>query len=452
MNSFEIAIIIYAIAGTAISFYARKSGFRSEEEYYIAGRRVGGFVSAMTYAATTYSAFMMVGLVGLAYASGVGAYGFEMFYLIGTLMLLSYYAPKIWKLSREMNAISPAELIGKRFGKRTAVAIAVISLIALIPYTSSQLIGVSLIMDKLSGMDFQIAIAISAVLIALWAFIGGLRGVAWTDAVQGVIMLSAALIAVIYVYSMNPKFTVEVSKLGELMYVPNRIWTPQLFIKLTAPWFFFALTNPQVFQRLFIPENERALKRMVVYFGFFGLIYTVMVTLIGLMLRVMAENGEFPVLKDRDLVTPTLLSLMPSWLSLLVGLSILAAAITTANSIILSLSSMVSRDIARNQMAGRIAIVVLTLAVAIFASTRPAYIVELAVMSSTLLLSVLPLIIALVHTDFNRGLEAVLAGFLTGLILSYLKYPFTGVAVLVAGFAMLIAVNLAEKSKREKRV
>lgn len=452
MNSFEIAIIIYAIAGTAISFYARKSGFRSEEEYYIAGRRVGGFVSAMTYAATTYSAFMMVGLVGLAYASGVGAYGFEMFYLIGTLMLLSYYAPKIWKLSREMNAISPAELIGKRFGKRTAVAIAVISLIALIPYTSSQLIGVSLIMDKLSGMDFQIAIAISAVLIALWAFIGGLRGVAWTDAVQGVIMLSAALIAVIYVYSMNPKFTVEVSKLGELMYVPNRIWTPQLFIKLTVPWFFFALTNPQVFQRLFIPENERALKRMVVYFGFFGLIYTVMVTLIGLMLRVMAENGEFPVLKDRDLVTPTLLSLMPSWLSLLVGLSILAAAITTANSIILSLSSMVSRDIARNQMAGRIAIVILTLAVAIFASTRPAYIVELAVMSSTLLLSVLPLIIALVHTDFNRGLEAVLAGFLTGLILSYLKYPFTGVAVLVAGFAMLIAVNLAEKSKREKRV
>jgi len=452
LNSFEIAIIIYAIAGTAISLYARKSGFRSEEEYYIAGRRVGGFVSAMTYAATTYSAFMMVGLVGLAYASGVGAYGFEMFYLIGTLMLLSYYAPKIWKLSREMNAISPAELIGKRFGKRTAVAIAVISLIALIPYTSSQLIGVSLIMDKLSGMDFQIAIAISAVLIALWAFIGGLRGVAWTDAVQGVIMLSAALIAVIYVYSMNPKFTAEVSKLGELMYVPNRIWTPQLFIKLTVPWFFFALTNPQVFQRLFIPENERALKRMVVYFGFFGLIYTVMVTLIGLMLRVMAENGEFPVLKDRDLVTPTLLSLMPSWLSLLVGLSILAAAITTANSIILSLSSMVSRDIARNQMAGRIAIVVLTLAVAIFASTRPAYIVELAVMSSTLLLSVLPLIIALVHTDFNRGLEAVLAGFLTGLILSYLKYPFTGVAVLVAGFAMLIAVNLAEKSKREKRV
>ncbi len=452
MNSFTMLLALYAVAGTAIAIYARKHGFRDDADYYIAGRNVGGVVSALTYAATTYSAFMMVGLVGLSYATGVGAYGFEMFYLAGTLMLLSYYGPKIWRMSRETNSISPAELIGKRFGEKTALAIAVVSLIALIPYTSSQLIGVSLVMERLSGISFQTAIAVSAALIALWAFIGGLRGVAWTDAVQGIIMLLAAVLALTYVYQMNPSFAVDVSKLGELMHVPNRIWTPQLFIKLTVPWFFFALTNPQVFQRLFIPRDERALKRMVVYFGIFGLLYTVMVTLIGLMLRTMAENGQFPLLKDRDLVTPTMLSLMPPWLSLLVGISILAAAITTANSIILSLSSMVSRDIARSQMAGRVSIVVLTLAVAIFASARPAYIVELAVMSSTLLLSVLPLVIALVHTDFNRGLEAVVAGFVTGLILSYLKYPFTGVAVLVAGFAVLIATNLIEKSKREKRV
>ena len=449
MNSFAIAIVIYAIAGTAIALFARKFGFRSDEDYYIAGRNVSGFVSAMTYAATTYSAFMMVGLVGLSYATGVGAYGFEMFYLAGTLMLLSYYAPKIWKMSRELNAVSPAELIGKRFGERTALAIALISLLALIPYTSSQLIGVSLVMEKLSGIDFYTAIVISAVLIALWAFIGGLRGVAWTDAVQGVIMLSAALLAVIYIYLLNPGFAGEVSKLGELMQMPNRIWTPQLFIKLTVPWFFFALTNPQVFQRLFIPKDEKALKRMVVYFGLFGLLYTVMVTLIGLMLRVMAEGGAFPMIRDRDLVTPTMLSLMPSWLSLLVGISILAAAITTANSIILSLSSMVSRDITKSQMAGRAAIVVLTLAVAIFASMRPAYIVELAVMSSTLLLSALPLVIALVHTKFERGFEAVVGGFAVGLALSYIKYPFTGVAVLVVGFAVLLASNL---TKREKEV
>jgi len=447
LNSFETLLLFYAVAGTAIALYARKFGVKSDDEYYIAGRNVGGVISALTYAATTYSAFMMVGLVGLAYASGVGAYGFEMFYLAGTLMLLSYYGPKIWKLSREYDAVSPAELIGKRFGKSTAVAMVIISLVALIPYTSSQLIGVSLVIERMSGISFMTAISISAVLIALWAFIGGLRGVAWTDAVQGVIMILSAVIAVVYVFSLNPGFFGQVSEIGDLMAVPNRIWTPQLFIKLTVPWFFFALTNPQVFQRLFIPKDEKALKRMVVYFGIFGLLYTVLVTMLGLMLRVMAENGDFPLLKDRDLVTPTLLSAMPEWMGLLVGISILAAAITTANSIILSLSSMVSRDVFKNQMAGRASILVLTVTVALFASTRPSYIVELAVMSSTLLLSIFPLILALIHTKFSRGLEAVLVSFLTGLVLRYLKFQFTGVAVLAVGFAVLLAANLTKRGK-----
>jgi len=194
LNSFLLLLIAYAIVGTLIALYARKFGIRDDADYFIAGRNVSGLISALTYAATTYSAFMMVGLVGLSYATGVGAQAFELFYLVGTLMLLSYYAPKLWKLSRDVNAVSPAELLGHRFGKETAVAVSIICLIALIPYTSVQLIGVSLILEKLSGIDYLIAVVISAVLVSLWALIGGLRGVAWTDAVQGVIMLTAAFV------------------------------------------------------------------------------------------------------------------------------------------------------------------------------------------------------------------------------------------------------------------
>ncbi len=445
MNSFLIVVFLYAVAGTAIALYARKIGIRDDVDYYIAGRNVSGAISALTYAATTYSAFMMIGLVGLSYASGVGAYGFELFYLVGTLMLLTYYAPKIWNMSKELDVVSPAELLGKRFGSATAISVATISLIALIPYTSIQLIGVSLVIEKLSGIGFNAGIAISALLIALWAFIGGLRGVAWTDALQGVIMISASLVALLYVFSMNPDFASEIPKLGDLLVVPNKIWTPSRFISLTVPWFFFALTNPQVFQRIFIPKNERALKRMVVYFGAFGLTYTIIVTLIGLMLRVMSQSGGFPAINDRDLVTPTLLSMMPEWMALFVGLSILAAAITTANSIILSLSSMVSRDLFKNPLAGRMAIIILTLAVAVFASSRPAYIVELAVMSSTLLLSTLPLVVAIVHTRFERGFEALITAFIVGVVLSYLKYPFTGLAVLAIGFSVIMLTNMPKR-------
>lgn len=442
MNSFLLLLIAYAIVGTLIALYARKFGIRDDVEYFIAGRNVSGLISALTYAATTYSAFMMVGLVGLSYATGVGAQAFELFYLVGTLMLLSYYAPKLWKLSRDVNAVSPAELLGHRFGKETAVAVSIICLIALIPYTSVQLIGVSLILEKLSGIDYLIAVVISAVLVSLWALIGGLRGVAWTDAVQGVIMLTAAFVAIFYVFNMNPSFFEDAPMLGELLVVPNRMWTPLKFISLTVPWFFFALTNPQVLQRTFIPRDGKALKRMVVYFGIFGLIYTVIVTLLGLLLKVMTIKGIFPAIQDRDMVTPTLLSLMPSHLSLLVTLSIFAAAITTANSIILSLSSMVARDIAKGKrFVGQISIVILTVFVALFALMRPSYIVELSVMSSTLLLSILPLLFATFHTNYTKGLEAVTIAFAVAVLLNYLKNPLTPVITLIVGMVVLIARN-----------
>lgn len=85
-------LIAYIAIGTIIAILARRK-VASGEDYWIGGRRMGGIVSAMTYAATTYSAFMMVGLVGMTYLTGVGAFGYEIFYPVGTLMLLSYYAP-----------------------------------------------------------------------------------------------------------------------------------------------------------------------------------------------------------------------------------------------------------------------------------------------------------------------------------------------------------------------
>ncbi len=442
MNSFIVAIVIYALIGTTIAYYSR--GAKTQEEYFIAGRKVSGFISAMTYAATTYSAFMMVGLVGLAYKTGVGAAGFELMYLVGTLFLLSYYGPKIWKISREYGIVSPAEFLKIRYGSATAKLAAVVSLVALIPYTSVQLIGVALILEN-AGITYIHGIAVAAFLIALWAYMGGLRGVALTDAVQGVVMLASALLALTFVTAKTD--ISQVSRLGELLYVPNSIWTYTRFAALVTPWFFFALTNPQVFQRIFIPRDEDALKKMVVYFGLFGLIYTFLVTLLGIELRVMTETGNFPMVEDRDKVTPTLLAIMPDWLALLVAISILAAAITTANSIVLSLSSMLSRDVFRERyvLLGRISVIVLTLAVAVFASLRIEYIVELAVLSSTILLCLLPLILGFFHWDRGgevTGVATVLTGFAAAISLWWLKASLFGIPNSVLTLAVTVLAYL----------
>ncbi|MEM2426352.1 MAG: sodium:solute symporter family protein [Archaeoglobaceae archaeon] len=443
------ALLSYLIIGTLIAILAKRK-VSTDEDYYIAGRNVSGIVSALTYAATTYSAFMMVGLVGLTYLSGVGALGFELFYLVGTLLLLSYYAPKIWKLGKEKGLVTPGDLIASKYGETTAKIMAVVVAIALIPYTSIQFVGISFLLGN--SMSFEAGVMLSAVIIALWALLGGLRSVAWTDAVFGIFMLSMAILAVFYASSMIPANS-DFSKLGELLYVPNTFWTPITFVSYTLPWFFFALTNPQVFQRIFIPKDEKSLRRMVVLFGLFGLVYTILVTLLGLQLRLLTEYGSFPKVANRDLVTPTFLNMIPEWLAVAIGMSIFAAAITTANSIVLTLSSMFSRDLLKNRsvLAGRLFVVVITSAIAIFAVQKPAYIVDLAVMSSTILLCQLPLILGVFHFGIGGRLSAsltLIAGFSTAIAMFYTKATLgvpISIWVLIVSFAVFFVTAVFEK-------
>jgi SSS family solute:Na+ symporter len=449
MNNILILIGIYAIIGTLIAFYSK--GSKTQESFFIGDRNISGVVSALTYAATTYSAFMMVGLVGLSYATGVGALGFELTYLVGTLFFLSYYGPKIWRIAKEKGVVSPSGLLEKRYGLKTAKIAAIISLLALIPYTSVQLTGVALILETNANLSFATGILIVGILIALWAFLGGLRGVALTDSIQGILMIVVSIFALIWVAS---RFDFSaISSMGELMYVPNVIWTPKFFLGLTIPWFFFALTNPQVFQRLFIPKDLSALRKMIVYFGLFGVVYTVIVSFIGIQLRILTFQGLFPIVQYRDNVTPTLLSLMPEWLSLLLALSIMAAAISTANSIVLTLSSMVSRDIIKEKgiFYGRISIVIMTIFIGLFAAKKISYIVELSVLSSTILLCLLPLIFGLFHYNIGKDLTGsvtIVGGFLVAVLLTFFKISLIGlptaITTLIFCFGLFFVMGTLE--------
>ena len=451
-NFFIILILVYFAFGTIIAIIAKR-GIVSVEDYFIGGRKISGIISALTYAATTYSAFMMVGLVGFTYISGVGAAGFELLYFVGTLFLLSTYAKKVWEIGKKKGYISPAEFFSDRFGKNVAKASALIALVSLIPYTSVQFIGLALILESCFEITFNQGILIATALIVSWAFIGGLRGVAWTDAIQGIIMLSAAFLAVFWVFKIISLENITYIP-PDLLVVPNKFWSVRKFIGFVVPWFFFSLTNPQVFQRLFIPKDERAIKSMVKYFGLFGLLYTILVTMLGLELRMLTEANIFPRIKDIDKVTPAFLKLAPLTLSILITFSILAASVTTANSIILTLSSMVSRDIIFSEKiaTGKLVIIILTLVCAIFALHKPFYIVKLAVISSTILLCQLPLIFGALHFSFGKRIAAfcsLFSGFFTAVILCFLGLNPFGIPaslwVIFVSFSSYFLVSIFEK-------
>jgi SSS family solute:Na+ symporter len=232
---------------------------------------------------------------------------------------------------------------------------------------------------------------------------------------------------------------------------PNEFWTPARFINFTLPWFFFALTNPQVMQRLFIPRDEASLKRMILFFGLFGLLYTLIVTLIGFTARFGADAGAFPFVQGRDQVILEILGLMARWLSLPIALSVMFASVSTANSIILTLSSMVVRDLfgeRKRVMLGRWFILLLAAVVFIFAMTRPNYIVELSVASSSILLAFLPLLFGVFHWrrgGVYTGILTLVIGTVVAIIMRVLRVQLGALYTFLVSFATFFAVSMLER-------
>jgi SSS family solute:Na+ symporter len=343
-------IAIYIAAGLGIALMARRQLGRGVSEFFLANRKVGGFVSALTYSATTYSAFMMIGLAGLTYLTGVGALGFELTYLCGMFMMV-FFLPRFWLVGKKYGYVSPMELLSDRYQNRgVGATAAILALVFLVPYGAVQLVGVGYLMSGVSGGVIAVGwgIVIAAVCAIAWSSIAGLRSVAWTDAFQAIIMItvSAAVLGVVInaLGGFGSFFARLESGVPGLLTVPTAggSWNINMFIGLALPWLFFLISNPQVSQRLFIPKSVTAMKQMLGGFLIFGFLYTLISVLWGFSARLLV-----PGLENADLATPTMLALpiIPTALAIVVMIGITAAAISTIDSILLTLSSVWARDI-----------------------------------------------------------------------------------------------------------
>jgi len=343
-------IAIYIALGLVIAVMARRQLGAGVSEFFLANRKLGGFVASLTYSATTYSAFMMIGLAGLTYLSGVGALGFELTYLCGMFMMV-FFLPRYWLAGKKYGYVSPMELLSDRYqSKWVGATAAILALVFLVPYAAVQLMGVGYLMSGVSqGVIPVVAGIIIAVLCAIaWSNIAGMRSVAWTDAFQALIMIatSAAVLGVVVAAlgGFGSFFSRLESATPGLLTVPTAkgAFSLNMFIGLALPWLFFLISNPQVSQRLFIPKSVTAMKQMLGGFLIFGFIYTLISVLWGLSATLLV-----PGLENADLATPSLLTLpiIPMGLAIIVMIGITAAAISTIDSILLTLSSVWARDI-----------------------------------------------------------------------------------------------------------
>lgn len=424
MNSIWVwvGVLNYLLLSLSIAYISRSSVRQTMDEYFLASRSLGGILSALSYSATTYSAFMLVGLAGLTYRGGVGALGFELIYLSG-MVLVVIFGPRFWMMGKKYGYVTPSEMLGDRYESRAvAVVMAVTSCLFLIPYSAVQLTGIGVLLEGMTkgAISFSTGALFATALAIALSLIAGMRSVASTDAIQAIVMVvSATLVVLFLVYSIGG-FQAFFEQL-HLRY-PNSLTVPgngffqlSTFISLSLPWFFFSISNPQVSQRLFMPASLQQLRKMLLLFFLFGFLYTMVAILWGYSALLL-----FPDLPSPDLATPKLLASeeVPAVLGIIVMIGILAAAISTIDSILLTLSSLVAKDLLgearderRQVQVGKWVIPAIAMLAYLFAEMKFDFIAVLAVTSSAGLLVMVP---AIVGAFFWR--RGTAAGVLTSVI------------------------------------
>lgn len=429
------ALVLYVLVGAGVAVLARGGAGRGMAEYFLWNRSMGGFIGALSYSATTYSAFMLVGLAGLTYAGGVGALGFEMVYFSG-LVLVAFFGPRFLLAGKKFGYLTPSEMLGDRYASRgVAVVAALASCVFLIPYSAVQLAGIGYLLSGVTdgGISFTVGTLIATALAVTFALVAGIRSVAWTDALQVLIMLVTATVAVLLVVNSLGGFgelfgRVAQEHPGALSVPGGGFFSFSVFLGLTLPWFFFSLSNPQVSQRLFMVGTMRNLRRMLIGFLVIGFVYTLVAVVWGF-----AAVVRFPNLESGDLATPSLLSsdLVPPVVGVIVIVGILAAAISTIDSILLTLSSMVARDVygnspggadeSRQLLVGKLVIPVIAVLALLFAGLQLDLIAVLAVSSSAGLLVTVPAIIGAFFWKRGTAAGVISSIVLSGLLVAYLE-------------------------------
>jgi len=236
------------------------------------------------------------------------------------------------------------------------------------------------------------------------------------------------------------------------------------FLGLTIPWFFFSLSNPQVSQRLFMPSSLNDLRVMLIGFLVFAVIYTFVASIWGF-----SAMQIFPNLTNSDLATPMLLSsgIIPSILGIIVMIGIFAAAVSTIDSILLTLSSMFARDVygnmkknrtdAQQLRVGKIVIPIIAVLAFLFAKLELNLIAVLSVAASSGLIVTVP---AFFGTFFwKRGTAAGVISSVTIGALFVLILEFTGAKPLglwpgiwgiISSTVIFVVVSLLTKAPEEK--
>ncbi len=331
------------MVGIGVFFFLRsKSG--GDKGYFLGGRQMGPWVSALSAGASDMSAWVLMGLPASIYALGLGQAWIAIGLGIGYAVSWIFEAPRLRRYSIAANdSITVPQYLTNRFMSRNnalQVISAVIFLVAYTIYAASSIKACGTLFNTVMGIDATVAMYIAALIIICYTFLGGFSAVCWTDFFQGLLMLGALLIAPIFALALVQNGHGSVS-MGEIPENYFNMFSDWKSIVSGLGWGLGYFGMPHIIIRFMSLRSDKDLKKSAKI----GITWTVLILVFSVAAGIIGHIflGE---IADSSVVFITMVrKIFPALISGLLLSAILAAAMSTADSQLLASASAFSVDV-----------------------------------------------------------------------------------------------------------
>ena len=345
MNVEIIVFVVYLLfmLGIGVFFFIRSKG-GSDKTYFLGGRQMGPWVSALSAGASDMSAWVLMGLPASIYAAGIGqawiAIGLGIGYTISWLV----EAPRLrrFTIAADDSITVPQYLTNRFLSKSKALQIicAVIFLVAYTVYAASSIKACGTLFNTVIGMDPTLAMYLAALIIIGYTFLGGFSAVCWTDFFQGMLMLAALLVAPIFALALiqGGQASTTMAELPEGYWNLFSNWKD---VVSGLGWGLGYFGMPHIIVRFMSVRSDKDLRKSAKI----GISWTVLILIFSVASGCIGHLLMGDLADSSTVFIQMVRFLFPALISGILLSAILAAAMSTADSQLLASASAFASDV-----------------------------------------------------------------------------------------------------------
>ena len=489
-----IAIIVYLVMMVYVGFYFSKGEGKedSTDHFYLGGRQLGPFVTAMSAEASDMSSWLLMGLPGVAYLTGISDAGWTAIGLaVGTYLNWLIVAKRIRRYSIVCDAITIPDFFSKRYHDKKNILMciaAIMILIFFIPYTASGFKAVGTLFNSLFGVNYHMAMLFGAAIIIIYTVMGGFMAVSTTDLIQSVVMSIALVIIVFFGISKaggwdavmdNAKSLAGYLSMIQAHNMADNTSSPYSLLTIfsTVAWGLGYFGMPHILLRFMAIGEEKKLvlsRRIATVWVVISMFVAILIGIIGYGASVAGVLPMFETSSESETIIIRLAGLLAEknfLLALVAGVvlaGILACTMSTADSQLLTAASSVSQNLLQDflkikmspkqsMLAARLTVVGISLVAVVLAWNPDSSVFYIVSFAWAGFGAVVLFSLFWRRTNFQGALAGMLTGGVMVFVWKYLVKPMGGVwgiyellPAFILGCIAIVVVSLATVAPSEE--